>query len=255
MAKNETALVLTSDDFKAVAILGEQPGALAELIRENVGEDITPFDLPRVKVPSGGGIFWGYETAAGPVSTPAIEGIIAHVHKSKSYWAVSLDDSTESTPPDCMSFDCITGQGNPGGDCARCPMNQYETAQKGSGKACKDTADIFIITKTGIMPTVIQVPPTSLKSLKKYGITIMDGGMRLSDVVTKFTLHSEKKAGKDTAIIDMSVAGPIPAEMKGFVASYKRDIVELLERSRPTAETVVSQDSRPMDDGQAPTFE
>lgn len=255
MAKNETALALTQDDFKAVAILGAQPGALAELIRENVGEDITPFDLPRIKVPSGGGIFWGYETATGPVSTPSVEGIIVHVHKSKSYWSVSLDDSTDNTPPDCMSFDCITGQGNPGGDCARCPMNKYESAQKGSGKACKDAADIYIITKTGIMPTIIQVPPTSLKALKKYGITIMDGGLRMSDVVTKFSLHSEKKSGKDTAIIDMAVAGPAPEGMKAFIASYKRDIVELLERSRPAAETVIGTDSRPVEDGQAPTFE
>lgn len=256
MAKTEsTAIaVVSTSDFRAVEILGPQPGALAQLIKENVGEDISAFDLPRIKVPTGGGQFWGYQTAAGPQSAPFIEGIITHIHRSKSRWDVDYDDATETTPPDCQSFDCVTGIGNPGGDCAACPYNQYETATKGSGKACKDLADVFIITKTGIMPTAIQVPRTSLKQLKKYGITIMDAGLSVHDVLTKFSLHSEKKAGKDTAIIDMTAVGPVPEDMKAFIRAYKKDIEALLERSRPIAAPEAAPDSRPNEDGAAPSF-
>lgn len=256
MAKTETnaVAVITQDEFKAVEVLGTRPGALAELIKENVGSEISAFDLPRIKVPTGGGQFWQFVNALGPQSVPSLEGVIAHVHRSKSRWDIEYDDATEMTPPDCSSFDCVTGVGKPGGDCATCPYNQYETAAKGSGKACKDLADVFIITRTGIMPTVVQVPRTSLKSLKKYGIAIMDAGLSIHDVLTKLTLHTEKKAGKDTAIIDFASAGPIPEEMKAFVRAYKNDIVALLEKSRPTAEKEVQPDTRPTEDGAAPTF-
>lgn len=257
MAKTEqtTAVAtITADEFKALAVLGTRPGALAELIKENVGSEISAFDLPRIKVPTGGGQFWQFTNALGPQSTPFLEGVIAHVHRSKSRWDISYDDATETTPPDCSSFDCVTGIGKPGGDCATCPYNQYESDAKGSGKACKDLADVFLITRSGIMPTVIQVPRTSLKSLKKYGIAIMDAGLSIHDVVTRFTLHTEKKAGKDTAIIDMASAGPIPDEMKAFIRAYKNDIIALLEKSRPTPEKAVEPDSRPTEDGAAPTF-
>ena len=259
MAKNETTALATiaSSDFRAVAVLGEKPGALAELIKENIGSEISIFDLPRIKVPSGGGQFWNYQTAAGPVSTPEVEGVVVYINRTKSRWDVDYDDATETTPPDCHSTDCLNGVGAPGGTCATCPFNQYESAAKGSGKACKDLADVFIITKNGIMPTAIQVPRTSLKSLKKYGITIMDAGLSVHDVLTKFTLHVEKKAGKDTAIIDMTSAGPIPEDMRAFVRAYKRDIEELIRQSnsRNVAKDVTPAETQnPAEDGAAPTF-
>ena len=260
MAKNEmtTAVAtLATSDFRAIEVLGDKPGALAELIKENIGSEISIFDLPRIKVPSGGGQFWNYQTAAGPVSTPCVEGVVVYINRTKSRWDVDFDDATETTPPDCHSTDCITGIGTPGGDCASCPFNQYESAAKGAGKACKDLADVFILTKTGIMPTAIQFPRTSLKSLKKYGITIMDAGLSVHDVMTKFTLHVEKKAGKDTAIIDMASAGPIPDEMRAFVRAYKKDIDTLVQmsNSRNGAAQDVTPPASPAEDGAAPTFE
>lgn len=254
MSKTTAIAVIEPDQFKALAVLGTQPGALAELIKENIGTDISAFDLPRIKVPTGGGVFWNFQTAEGPQSTPFLEGIIACKHATKSRWEVDYDDASETTPPDCHSADGITGVGNPGGDCATCPFNQYESASKGQGKACKDMADLFIITREGIVPTAIQVPRTSLKPLKQYGIQIMNAGLSIHDVLTKFSLHSEKKGGKDTAIIDFASLGPIPEEMKSFVRAYKKDIVELIAKSTVRAEKPVEQDTRPMEDGAAPSF-
>jgi hypothetical protein len=258
MAKpTETAVaVIASSDFKALAVLGDQPGALVDLIKENIGSKISAYDLPRIKVPTGGGTFWNFQTAAGPVSTPYIEGIIALINKTKSFWEVSYDDAKETTPPDCSSIDCENGIGKPGGLCSECPYNEYGSDEKGDGKKCKDMADVFIITRDGIVPTAIQVPRTSLKQLKQYGITIMNAGLSIHDVVTKFSLHSEKKAGKDTAIIDMVSSGPVPDEMKAFVRAYKRDIQTLIEVSRKKVEKPVepAQDTRPAEDGAAPSF-
>jgi hypothetical protein len=256
MAKNETAVAVVSpSEFKAVAILGDQPGALVDLIKENVGSEISAYDLPRIKVPTGGGTFWNYQTAAGPISTPYIEGIIALVNKTKSFWQVSYDEAKETTPPDCYSIDCENGIGEPGGLCIECPYNEYGSDERGEGKKCKDMADVFIITRDGIVPTAIQLARTSLKQIKQYGITIMNAGLSIHDVITKFTLHSEKKAGKDTAIIDMVSSGPVPEEMRAFVRSYKRDIQSLIEASRKRVEKPVEQtDTRPPEDGAAPQF-
>ena len=50
MAKNETTALATiaSSDFRAIAVLGEKPGALAELIKENIFKDdrIVTFKIP-----------------------------------------------------------------------------------------------------------------------------------------------------------------------------------------------------------------
>ena len=253
MSKTTAVAIIEPSEFKALAVLGPQPGALAELIRENVGSEISAFDLPRIKVPTGGGTFWTYQSAEGPQSSPSLQGIIALKHATKSRWDVDYDDATETTPPDCHSVDGITGIGSPGGNCADCPFNQYESASKGTGKACKDMADLFIITKDGIVPTAIQVPRTSLKPLKQYGITIMNAGLSIHDVLTEFTLHSEKKGGKDTAIIDFKSLGPIPDEMRAFVRAYKADIQELVAKSVRQAEKPV-EDDRPTEDGEAPSF-
>jgi len=230
MSKNtETAVaIIQPSDFKAVAILGEQPGALAELLHENVGEDISAFDLPRNKVPGGGGTFWEVQTADGPKSESFMDGIIVAVKKGKSYWKVAYDDATEMTPPDCNSEDMITGIGDPGGECRTCPLNDFKTATKGDGKACGDKCDIYIITKTGIVPNAIQIPPTSLKNLKQYGIMLMDSGSRLEDVVTRFSLTTEMKQGKKTAIVNFASCGRVPDEMKSFVKAYMRDVKDLI---------------------------
>lgn len=256
-AQTTAVAVITASEFAAMEVLGSEPGALAELMKENVGTEVSAFDLPRIKVPTGGGQFWTFQTAEGPVSVPFVEGIIVVKNQTKSYWKESYDDATETTPPDCQSSDCITGIGNPGGACATCPFNQYESAEKGDGKACKDQADVFIITREGIVPTAIQVPRTSLKPLKQYGIIIMNAGKSIHDVVTRFSLHTEKKQGKDTAIIDFTSVGPIPDEMKAFVRAYKKDILALIENSRKAQEKVVSdekEDTRPNEDGAAPSF-
>jgi hypothetical protein len=37
-----------------------------------------------------------------------------------------------NSPPDCGSFDGETGIGDPGGECKRCPLNQFGSDENGS---------------------------------------------------------------------------------------------------------------------------
>lgn len=262
MAKNneqEAAAValVGSTDFRAVAVIGETGENLMDLLRENVGDQISVFDFAKLTVPPGGGDHWSIPTADGTKMEKEVEGVILMRKSGKAYWRLSLDDSTENTPPDCSSDDGQVGIGEPGGVCATCPLNQYETAAKGKGKACKDKCDIFLLTKTGILPLVIQVPPTSLKNFKQYGMLLLDAGKDISKVLTKLSLSVETKSGKKTAIIQFRSGGDVDPSMYPFVAEYKRSLKAMVEANPAAQDPVAVKQATdvPTTDGEAPTFD
>lgn len=252
MTMSELAII-NSGEFRAVAVIGDTGENLMELLQENVGEQISVFDFAKLTVPSGGGEFWSIPSADGAKVEKEIEGVVLLRKSGKAYWQVSMDDSTELTPPDCSSEDGMIGIGTPGGTCAQCPLNRFETAAKGKGKACKDKCDIFILTKNGVLPMIIQVPPTSLRSFKQYGMLLLDAGKDISKVLTKFSLVSETRSGKKTAIIQFKSGGDIGPEMHPFVAKYKETIKSLMENAKRSGETIEYQGYA--SDGEAPKFE
>jgi len=262
MAKTETTTetavaLIGTNDFRAVAVLGETGENMMELMRENVGDQISIFDFPKMTVPAGGGDIWMIPTLEGTKPEKEFEGVIVKRKSGKSYWEKSLDDVSETTPPDCASEDGLIGIGTPGGVCSTCPFNQYGSAPKGAGKACKDKGDLVLLTKTGIMPMVIQVPPTSLKNLKQYGMLLLDAGKDISKVVTKFTLTTETKGGKKTAIIQFRSGGDVDPSMFPFIAKYKETMNALIDTQKATAQATAQAEAAagPATDGEAPTFE
>ena len=257
MAKNETGLaVIESSDFRAVAIVGTEPGALAEMIRENVGNDLSSFDLPRLKVPAGGGSFWEVQTAEGPKPAEYIDGVILLRKDKKKFWEKGQDESGgETTPPDCSSEDRIFGVGIPGGECAKCPYNVFGTATKGSGKACRDFSELYILKKDSVMPFVVQVPATSLKNLKQYGMILVDSAKNMSRVLTRFSLTVENKGGSKTSIVNFKSVGDMPEELGGFVKEYQRSIKEMLEHQAVLQDPATPAESGFETDGNVPFSE
>src|SRR4029450_12815372 len=79
-------------------------------------------DLDRIRMPTGGALTFEVPTPAGPESRPTITGVLVHVQQRRAYWAQAFDETGGGTPPDCTSADGITGVGEPGGACARCPL-------------------------------------------------------------------------------------------------------------------------------------
>lgn len=231
--KEETAIAtIQATDFRAVEVLGDDKNALIELIEANIGENMTIFDLPKVTVPSGGATFFSVKTASGTKPEEFLEGSIMAVVKGKGYWEVSLDDSTENTPPDCRSYDCVYGVGKPGGKCAECSLNVFGSAKKGEGKACRDRSLIIMLTKTGILPLVLQAPPTSLGAFKEYGIALSNDGKINWKVLTRVGLRVEKKSGKDTAILTFKMVGDLPGDMLPFAKNYRENIDRVIEAAR-----------------------
>src|SRR5262249_55487533 len=118
----------------------------------------------------------------------------------------------DGSPPDCSSIDGFVGVGQPGGDCARCPLSEF-----GSGKddrqACKQQRQLFIIRSGDILPILLNVPAASLKSIPQYPIRLASARTPYYGVATRLSLHKEKsKKGQEYAQIDASIAAHLLPE-------------------------------------------
>lgn len=189
-------LVVAGEKSNYLALRMDQT-ELVEMIQETVGaEGLSPSDLDRVKVPTGGGTAWEIPNIEGDTDvSKTIQGVILDVAPRRAYWNTKFDGSND--PPDCYSNDGEFGIGDPGGDCASCPFNQYGTAvsdsgEPGEGKACGERRLLFVLPEDSIIPIVLSVPPSSINDVKKYRVRLLRGQKRINSVVTSITLEKDK---------------------------------------------------------------
>lgn len=182
--------------------LNHSTDELAEIIADNMGdEELSEFDLPRIKVPSGGGRAWEIPTLTGIEAQPVLDGIVVHFKLTRAYWP---EDADSGTPPVCRSSNGVVGVGDPGGECKTCPWAQYGTAtddkgQPAPGQACNAKEIWFMLRPGSFLPVAVALPATSLKPAKAYRVgTLGSAGMRLSSVVTHISLEQSKNGKGDT---------------------------------------------------------
>jgi hypothetical protein len=218
LKKIETFMALQSD---ATNVL--------QTIKENIGNDrITDRDLDRIVVPLGGGLNWTVPTLEGEDSEKSLDGIIVHWTAPRAYWATGMEVGG-NTPPDCSSHDGEIGYGNPGGDCFTCPLNQWGSAEGGSGKACKEKRMLFLLRASDLLPIVIQAPSTSIQPIKKYLLRLASQGLPYWSVMTSLSLEKgSNSAGIAFSRISPKSAGPIPEEQRGILAEYVQAIKPII---------------------------
>jgi len=155
-------------------------------------------DFNRVKLPSGGSTTFEIpsDTADAPEESKTIEGVILFNHPSYARYADKYTGG--NNPPDCASIDGITGVGNPGGDCSKCPYNTFGSSGEGQAKACKNKRTLYLLRAGETLPYVISVPTGSLKSFTNYVKSQLTKGRRLSGIVTSISL---KKATNASGIV------------------------------------------------------
>ena len=61
----------------------------------------------------------------------------------------------------------MTGEGDPGGACAKCRYNQFGSGESG-GKACKNRRRIYILREGEVFPVLLSLPTGSLKEFTRY---------------------------------------------------------------------------------------
>jgi hypothetical protein len=197
---------------------------LEAIIADNLGgQDVDEFDLPRIKVPAGGGKVWEIPTITGVDAQQILSGIVVHFKLTRAYWEPSADGG----PPACKSDNGIMGIGSPGGECKTCPHAQYGTAfddqgNPAAGQACNAKEIWFTLLPGSFLPVCIALPATSLKAARAYRIGKLGSvGMRLSSVVTSIALEQDKGGnGKAYSRIVPSVGGILSPEEAKAAQAY-----------------------------------
>ena len=190
-ATSKAVAVAPSADVPAIVRAKRQQ--VEQALTVNLGNTrLDAFDLTRIRVPTGGGTEWVWETFQGEMREKSIEGVITVSRDIRTYWKNPFGSGEGNQPPDCASPDGITGFGDPGGECAVCPMNVFGT--KGRGKLCREGKQIFLHRGTSMMPEVLQLPPTSIQLFRSYLLWLAGQMVPYYSVVTQFTLAPVKNA-------------------------------------------------------------
>lgn len=224
-----TSTALAVVDPGGYLALNHTPSEVGAIIADNLGgQDLTEFDLARVKVPSGGATTWEIPSLGGMEPAKTLSGIVVHWKLTRAYWA---PDADSGTPPACRSDDAITGVGEPGGSCKTCPLAQFGTAvddkgQPAPGQACNAKEIWFMLRPGSYLPIVVALPATSLKAAKNYRVSqLASAGIRLPSVVTEITLTPSKNAKGDSyATVVPSVGGMLDPDEAARAMAYAAEL-------------------------------
>lgn len=198
MSKNtKTTAIEKTRDFAALQV--GDTAKMTELIAENFdGVKITPNDLEVIKVPSGGQLAFEIQENGEPVYVKEFAGIIVNIRTARTMWLKALNDKdrgSANTPPDCFSPDGISGRGDPGGLCSKCELSKFGSADVGEGQKCKEMRLIGILRPGALLPSIVRIPPTSLRNVSEYIRALTQAGHRRIGVVTMFTLKKATSRG------------------------------------------------------------
>jgi hypothetical protein len=170
-------------------------GDISAALSTNIGSgNLSEFDLPRIKIPAGGGTQWTVPTLEGEAMEPQIEGVIVLARDTRAYYSQPISETGGNQPPDCFSTDGVTGSGKPGGACITCPLAVYGSAPGCRGQACKQIKQLFVLRGSQLLPEVVTLPPTSLKAAKQYLLKLTSQGVPYYAVVTRIGLERTKNA-------------------------------------------------------------
>jgi len=169
--------------------------AIQTALSTNIGAGgLSEFDLPRIKMPAGGGLQWAVPTLEGEAMEPALEGVIVLARDTRAYYPQPISETGGGQPPNCWSADGTIGAGKPGGACLGCPLARWDSAPDGRGQACKQIKQLFVVRGSVLLPEVVTLPPTSLKAARQYLLKLAAQGLPYYAVVTRIGLERTKNA-------------------------------------------------------------
>ena len=130
----------------------------------------------------------------------------ANMHTKVYYNKKYSEGESDGARPDCYSYDgqapSPNAQTPQSKKCAVCPHNQWGARVgadgEAKGKACQDNARIAISTPDNMNPTLLRVPPASLKALKEMLRTVASRKVPYNAVVVKIGFDREAPSPKLT---------------------------------------------------------
>jgi len=179
----------------ALQVSEEQAAQVREAFAVNIAQgSITEFDLPRIK-PVNGEALWKIPTLEGHVTAPSIEGVVVYARDTRAYYP---GKEIKNQPPECSSMDGITGKAKAGvqlgGECAKCPMAQWESAPDSGAQACKASKQFFMLRGSSMFVEVVSLPPTSLKAVRQFFLKLVTQGVQYHHCILRIDLHEATNA-------------------------------------------------------------
>lgn len=233
----ETAVV----KFEEFALAKPDAAQAISVIQENAGQQgISEFDLDRIKVPAGGGTSWALTTLDGEQSVTEFDALVILYKDARMYWSKAFDEGG-SEPPDCHSDDCVTGVGDPGGDCKVCPYAEFESASRGHGQACKQVRSLFLLRQEELLPAILTLPPTSLAPCRSYFMRLASRSVPYYGVITRFSLERVKNQDNIAyGRVKMAPSGRLTADQLAHMSDIRGQLVPQLQRSRARVQNTES---------------
>lgn len=242
MSETQALAVVNVNNY---AVIQAGQDELRGIMEANVGVGgVSDFDLERLRVPAGGGRTWEVPGLAGPEPAKSVEGVIVAWRSPRAYWANPLDTSGGGAPPDCSSVDSITGIGTPGGPCVDCALARFGSAPPkdgipGRGQACKQTRLLFLVRENDMLPLVVVVPPSSLKTITRYFLQLASRKVPFYSVVTGLGLEKTKnRGGIEYSQIQPRLVSQLDTQAAETFKAYGESVARLFSRVGVMADDV-----------------
>jgi hypothetical protein len=219
---------------ESLALQERNPGYLALFnsgFSTMMAEELDGLDLQfeKIKIPSGGVLTYVVTDEDGEADTvKAFTAVILHHHPVNAYYKTKFNGG--HNPPDCGSYDGVSGSGDPGGSCKACPYNQYDSGKNG-GKACQNRRRLFVLREGEVFPMLLSLPTGSLGEFGKYLKRLISKGRKSNTVVTKFSLKkATSKGGVIYSQAQFSVDRALAPEEHSLIATLSGQVKEFSGR-------------------------
>ena len=215
------------------------PTALdSDFSSEDLADDMDGLQMTmqRVKIPGGGNL--QFEIRGDDPDNPDYErklvGVILHHHFANAYWPEG-SEYDDSVPPLCQSFDGKQGYGVPGGVCAACAFNQFGSTANGSGKACKNMRQVYLLRSGEYLPLQLSLPPTSLRPFNDFLNLVFVARRRPSySAIVEIGLKRAESGGYTYSVATFrkirDLDGEDLAAIKSYVENFKEQIKTILDQ-------------------------
>lgn len=225
------------------------PAALHELVEDNIGaEGLNIQDLPKIKIPAGGGVAFEVDTPEGVEPMKVVKGVIVGWHQARVYFDKPFGGSGSGEPPLCFSADGMVGKGDPFRtgtvavrDCRNCPLSEYGTkldqaGKLGRGKACPERRVLFLMMDSDRLPHVMSVPPTSLGDMRKFFTGLVVRGASFYGVEVELSLTKDRnKDGTEYSKVQVRATGQMDKPELGFWKNVKESLAPKLISTMATS--------------------
>lgn len=269
MPKNTDLAVTNSDVESQFPVLAISPAQLqAELEDTMAGEELSPANIDKLKIPTGGMTLFTLPSVGGEQEdVRVVKGVVLFGHYMRTYWE-SQFGSGEAAPPNCSSPDAHTGIGefgygsekNPSGQCSSCPMSDWlardpkNPARK--TQACKLNYLVYLLLPGLRFPVQLKLPPTSLNQKdntgwRNYIKGLANRGLSPYSVVTEIGLRqAQTPNGTKYSVATFKVGEPLTAEEAARARAYAESLKPIFVPGPAGAEGVDFVESVPASDGQ-----